>query len=109
AAEAVGRSIDIDHYGVTIPFRIGAPDDPAVTVARERLQARLKLAGDDPRRDILAVGDADDIAALFHRFIAGGVHKFVAVPIVNDSEDLLAQTELLATKILPQVEDRVPA
>ena len=109
AAAAAGRTIDIDHYGVTIPFRIGDPDDPAVSIARARLQARLKLAGDGPRRDILAVGDPDDIAQLFHRFVAAGVHKFVAVPIVNDSEDLLAQTGLLASRVLPQVEDRVLA
>ena len=71
--------------------------------------ARLKLSEDDPRAKILAVGDAGHIAGLFHRFIEAGVHKFVAVPIVGDSEDLMAQTRLLAEQVLPRVEDRVPA
>ena len=109
ATAAAGRHIDEDHYGVTVPIRIGSPDDPAVAAMRARLAARLKLIDGDPRGDLLAVGDPDDIAALFHRYVAAGVHKFVAVPIVNDAEDLLAQTELLATRILPMVEDRVPA
>lgn len=109
AAAEAGRTIDVDHYGVTVPIRIGSPDDPAVAVARERLQARLKLTEKDPRTDLLAVGDPDDIAELFHRYIAAGVHKFVAVPIVTGTDDLLAQTELLAAKVLPKVEDRVPA
>ncbi len=109
AAAQAGRRIDEDHYGVTVPIRIGSPDDPAVAAMRARLAARLKLIDGDPRGDLLAVGDPDDIAALFHRYVAAGVHKFVAVPIVNDAEDLLAQTELLATRILPMVEDRVPA
>jgi probable F420-dependent oxidoreductase len=109
AAAETGRTIDIDHYGVTVPFRIGDPDDPAVEHARARLRARLKLTERDERADLLAVGDPDDIAELFHRYIAAGVHKFVAVPIVNDADDLLAQTEALASKILPKVEDRVPA
>ena len=82
---------------------------PASYRVRARLAARLKLIDGDPRGDLLAVGDPDDIAALFHRYVAAGVHKFGAVPIVNDAEDLLAQTELLATRILPMVEDRVPA
>ena len=109
AAAQAGTRIDEDHYGVTVPIRIGSPDDPAVAAMRARLAARLKLIDGDPRGDLLAVGDPDDIAALFHRYVAAGVHKFVAVPIVNDAEDLLAQTELLATRILPMVEDRVPA
>jgi probable F420-dependent oxidoreductase len=109
AAAQVGRTIDIDHYGVTVPIRIGDPDDPAVETARARLRARLKLTDRDARADLLAVGDPDDIAEMFHRYIAAGVHKFVAVPIVNDTDDLMAQTEALAAKILPKVEDRVPA
>ncbi len=109
AAAQAGRTIDEDHYGVTVPVRIGSPDDPAVVGMRARLAARLKLIDGDPRADLLAVGDPDDIAALFHRYIAVGVHKFVAVPIVNDADELLEQTELLASKVLPKVEDRVSA
>jgi probable F420-dependent oxidoreductase len=109
AAVQAGRTIAEDHYGVTVPVRIGSPDDPAVVGMRARLAARLKLIDGDPRADLIAVGDPDDIAALFHRYVAAGVHKFVAVPIVNDAGDLLEQTELLASKVLPKVEDRVPA
>ena len=109
AAARAGRTIDQDHYGVTVLVRIGSPDDPAVSAMRARLAARLNEIDGAPRADLLAVGDADDLAALFHRHIAAGVHKFVAVPIVTDGADLLAQTELLAAHVLPRVEDRVPA
>lgn len=109
AAAQAGRTIDEDHYGVTVPVRIGSADDPAVVGMRARMAARMKLVDGNPRADLLAVGEPDDIIALFHRYIAAGVHKFVAVPIVNDADELLEQTALLASKVLPKVEDRLPA
>ncbi len=104
-----GRSIDVDHYGVTIPYRIGEPDDPAVLKARERLRARLKLAGDDASLDLIAAGDAASVAALFRRYVAAGIHKFVAVPMAENHAELIDQTRLLAAHVLPAVEDRAAA
>ncbi|MEJ7933324.1 LLM class flavin-dependent oxidoreductase [Sphingobium sp. AN558] len=98
-----GRSIDADHYGVTVPVRIGGAQDPAVTA---QLRARLKIADDIPDADLFATGSPEQVVALFRRFVEAGISKFVALPIAHDPADLLEQTRLVATEILPQVEQR---
>ncbi len=104
ALAGTGRTIDPDHYGITLPFRIGEPDDPSVVAASERFSKRMPAGEADRLRDSFAVGTADHIAGVLRRFIAQGIEKFVAMPIVEDSEDMIAQTRLLAEQIIPQVE-----
>jgi probable F420-dependent oxidoreductase len=106
ALQTAGRSIDADHYGVTLPLRIGAADDPAVLAARERLTARMPAEDRGDLADAFALGTPDDVAALFRRHVAAGMSKFVAAPIVDDAADLMQQMELLVRHVLPQVEDR---
>lgn len=103
ALPAAGRSIDADHYGVTVPLRIDATQDPALLT---QLRARLKIADDIADADLFATGGAEQVVTLFRRFVAAGISKFVALPIARDPADLLEQTRLLATEILPAVEDR---
>ena len=100
------RSIETDHYGVSLPLRIGKADDPTVVNARERLLNRLPASDRDRTHGCIAVGTPDDIVALFRRHIAAGISKFVALPIADGAEDLLQQTQLLVRHVLPQVEDR---
>lgn len=102
------RSIDADHYGVTIPFRIGAHDDPAVVAARDRLRARLRNVDAGAPPDLIAAGSPAQISALLRRYIAAGISKFVAVPMARDGADLLDQSRMLAEQILPEIEDRSP-
>lgn len=98
------RTIDADHYGATIPFRIGAESDPAVGAARDRLSKRLKGAEREGTTDGFAVGPADRIVAIMRRYIDQGVAKFVVLPIASDAADLMEQTRRLTQEITPQIE-----
>ncbi|MDB6061736.1 MAG: hypothetical protein JWM78_1839 [Verrucomicrobiaceae bacterium] len=99
-----GRSIDADHYGVSLPLRIGTAGDPAILAAQQQLRTRFKMTDDTPIADLFATGSAEQIIALLRRFIAAGISKFIMVPVAHDQADLLEQTRLLATEILPVIE-----
>ena len=72
AAADAGRSIDDDHYGVTIPVAFGEVPDQLLAFARERQPER------DPRP---LVPDGWDAAMrLVEQFVDVGVTKFVLRP-----------------------------
>lgn len=105
ALSGSGRTIDADHYGVSLPLRIGSESDPAVIAARERLLGRLP---EEQRASIeasFAIGPAEEIVELLRRYVAAGMSKFVALPIAADAADLIEQTKLLIRNIIPQIED----
>lgn len=106
ALAGTGRTIEPDHYGVSLPLRIGAADDPAVIAARARLQGRLPEAERREMADAFAVGPADEIVALLRRHVASGMSKFVVLPIADGAADLMGQTELLVRQVIPAIEDR---
>ncbi|MBW8754236.1 MAG: LLM class flavin-dependent oxidoreductase [Sphingomonadales bacterium] len=108
ALAETGRRIEPDHYGVSLPLRIGAPDDPAVLAARQRLSARLPEGERSAMAGAFAVGSADAVIAVLRRQVAAGMSKFVVLPIANDAADLMAQTRLLVQHVLPAIEDRTP-
>jgi alkanesulfonate monooxygenase SsuD/methylene tetrahydromethanopterin reductase-like flavin-dependent oxidoreductase (luciferase family) len=99
--EATGRRIDPDHYGVTLPYRFGAFDDPAV----QRLVAARAPAGADPRA-WLAVGDGAAIEARLRRYVEAGVSKFVMIPLARGERDLVLQTRRLVEEVIPAFEAR---
>lgn len=103
-----GRHIDPDHYGVTLPLRIGHEDDPAVLAARKRFGARMKPEEAEARLASFAVGSVEHVIGVLRAFIAQGIEKFVALPIADGPDDLLAQTRLLIEEILPAVEANPP-
>jgi probable F420-dependent oxidoreductase len=107
ALAETGRSIEPDHYGVTLPLRIGEAEDPAVLAARRRLEGYLPDGGDGAAADAFAIGRPEDIVALMQRHVASGMSKFVVLPIASDAADLMAQTELLAGHVRPAIEDGV--
>ena len=102
----IGRRIDPDHYGITMPLRIGHDDDPAVMAARERFTQRIAEPDRSAAMAGFAVGSPDHIITLIRAYIAQGVQKFVALPMAQDTDDLMAQTRLIVEKILPAVENR---
>ena len=106
ALAETGRTIEPDHYGVTLPFRIGAADDPAIVTARESLNARLPKADRIEGADAFAIGSPDQVVATLEVHVAAGMAKFVVVPIASGIADLIAQTELLVRHVLPVIEDR---
>lgn len=95
------RKIDPDHYGVIIPFRIGPADHPRVISYQRRMSARRTIDQDDY---LWAIGDAHSVADIFKRYIEAGISKFVAMPIIDDGDDLMSQTRKLAEEILPAIE-----
>jgi probable F420-dependent oxidoreductase len=106
ALAETGRTIEPDHYGATLPLRIGRADDPAVVAARERLLRRLPESERGTLDDAFAIGPPETVIALLERHVAAGMSKFVVLPVAGDAADLIAQTELLARHVLPAIEDR---
>jgi probable F420-dependent oxidoreductase len=105
ALAQAGRSIEADHYGVTLFLRIGAEGDPSLAQARDRLLERMKLFDRNTAADAFAVGTSDDVVRFIRQFVAQGMSKFVVAPMVQDGEDLLDQTQRLVRDVLPQIEN----
>lgn len=101
-----GRTIEPDHYGTSLPLRIGSPGDPAVQAARDRLMARMPVESRATLAESFAIGEPHEIVALLQGYVAAGIHKFVVLPMVADADDLMAQTELLVRTIIPEIENR---
>jgi hypothetical protein len=96
--------IEPDHFGVTLPLRIGPPDDPAVVAAREQLETRLPETERGELAGAFAVGPPSEVIAILKRHVAAGMSKFVVLPIAHDAPDLLDQTAMLTRHILPAIE-----
>lgn len=108
ALAETGRTIESDHYGVTLPLRIGAADDPAIVTARERLNARLPKEDRAEGAHAFALGSPDEVIATLKVHVAAGMAKFVVLPIASGFDDLIVQTQLLVRHVLPAIEDRLP-
>ena len=90
-AEAAGRVIDDDHFGISIPYsRVELSDDVVNATMRQC---------DAPRPDILPIG-ADEVVALLRRHIDAGLSKFVLRPMaLPDGWD--TELDWLAEHALP--------
>jgi probable F420-dependent oxidoreductase len=104
ALATTGRVIEPDHYGITLPMRIGDADDPAVAQARERLQTRLPPAAREAASAAFALGSTDAIIAILRDHVAAGMSKFVMLPLVSSAEELMEQTRLLVRHLVPAIE-----
>jgi probable F420-dependent oxidoreductase len=90
AASAVGRTIDDDHFGISIPYARGAVDDAAVAAVMRDSTAE--------RPEILPIG-AGEVVDLLRRHIDGGLTKFVLRPMtLADGWD--AELDWLAEHVL---------
>jgi len=106
ALQEAGRHIDEDHYGVVVPFRIGDPEDEAVARFRRAMSDRRREPDGATSPRTVAAGPSDAVAGVFRRYVEAGISKFVALPLAGGPQDLQAQTERLAEKILPRIESR---
>jgi alkanesulfonate monooxygenase SsuD/methylene tetrahydromethanopterin reductase-like flavin-dependent oxidoreductase (luciferase family) len=95
-----GRAIDPDHYGATLPFRFGSADDPLVQRFASRAAARS--AGAEGR---IVVGKPADLVARIQQYVAGGVSKFVLLPLAQGTQDVSEQTARAIGEVLPAVEN----
>ena len=103
---AAGRTIEPDHYGTSLPLRIGDVGDPAIDAVRDRLLARVPDADAAMLEQSFAVGPVARIVRLLQGYVDAGIHKFVVLPMITGIDDLMAQTELLVRTIIPEIENR---
>ncbi len=93
AAASVGRSIDGEHFGISIPYARSPLDDRTVAGVLGRAEAGVE------RADVLPVGSTE-IVALLRRHINAGLTKFVLRPMsLHDGWD--AELDFLAEHALP--------
>ncbi len=90
-AQEVGRNIDDDHFGISIPYsRYPLADEVVAATLRETTA---------PRQDILPIGEAE-VIELLHRHIDSGISKFVLRPMtLTDGWDV--ELDWLAEHALP--------
>jgi probable F420-dependent oxidoreductase len=96
----IGRAIDADHFGATVPFRFGDASDPLVQRFAERAAAR-HANGEDQ----IVAGKPADLVARLQRYVASGVSKFVLLPLAEGTRDLREQTARAIAEVLPAVEN----
>jgi probable F420-dependent oxidoreductase len=92
-AQAIGRSIDPEHFGATIPYRLGTGSEAADPSG---LAARLPS-------ELAVVGEPDALLERVRAHRAAGISKFVAVPLARGDADVLEQTRLLAEQVAREV------
>jgi probable F420-dependent oxidoreductase len=77
AADAAGREVDPEHFGMSIGYTRTAPDDAQLAAIAERTKGR-----DVDVRDVLPVGPAE-LRRVLEGFIERGFSKFVVRPSGN--------------------------
>jgi probable F420-dependent oxidoreductase len=93
AAKESGRQIPEDHYGASLPFRFGAPDDPEVSA--------FAGPGRSGPNDYLVIGEAEQICERIRAYREAGASKFVLIPVARGDHDLMEQTRRLIAEVLP--------
>jgi probable F420-dependent oxidoreductase len=101
-SQRLGRPIPEDHYGASIVFRIGKPDDEkgekealAAPTSDRVAQVRQRV------RSIQAIGDAGVVLERLQEFRAAGVTKFIAIPLARNAEEMSEQCRLLDREVIP--------
>jgi alkanesulfonate monooxygenase SsuD/methylene tetrahydromethanopterin reductase-like flavin-dependent oxidoreductase (luciferase family) len=86
-----GRSIDPDHYGATLPCRVGALE--------AGLGERYARAGAP-----LATGTPEAVVARARAYLVAGATKLVLIPLARGTAALRDQLERLAGEVIPALE-----
>ncbi len=95
--ERIGRRLDPEHFGATIPFHFGEPTG--------ELGARFaRAAGTDDPSEIVAIGDATTLVERVRAYLEAGASKFVMLPLARTEKQILEQTERLLEEVIPVVE-----
>jgi len=100
-ARALGRPIPEDHYGATLPFRLGDADHPAVA---RFLKLPRSVAGLPDPGSAVAVGGAAEVIERIASYVTAGVSKFVCLPLADGESDMADQLERLMAEVIPAVE-----
>jgi probable F420-dependent oxidoreductase len=99
---ALGRTIDDDHYGTSLAFRIGTMDDPVVS--QFPLVRRAGIGDEIDLRPLLAIGSVQQIIDRIEAYKAVGASKFVLLPIAMGDADVFDQTRRACEEILPAIQ-----
>ncbi|MFT4563969.1 MAG: putative F420-dependent oxidoreductase [Gammaproteobacteria bacterium] len=99
----VGRTIDDDHYGASIAFRIGSVDDDAV-VNSPFLQ-RTGIGSEIDLNPLFCIGDAAKLTQRLRDYVAAGASKFVLFPVTSGDTDTFEQTRRVIEEVKPLIED----
>ena len=99
----VGRTIDKDHYGASIAFRIGSVDDDAV-VNSPFLQ-RTGIGSEIDLNPLFCIGDAAKLTQRLRDYVAAGASKFVLFPVTSGDTDTFEQTRRVIEEVKPLIED----
>jgi len=97
------RTIDEDHYGASIAFRIGSPDDDPV-----RNSPFLRRAGVGNEIDLhplFCIGDTEHLIGRLREYVAAGASKFVLFPISSGDADTFEQTQRVIEEVKPVIEN----
>lgn len=103
-AARVGRRIDDDHFGTSLAYRIGSPEDDEV-----RHSPFVKRTGIGPGIDVnplFCIGSTADLVQRLRDYVAAGASKFVLFPLARGEPDMARQTRLVIEQVMPQIEDR---
>ena len=94
-ASELGRAVDREHFGISIPYCMSAPGEPALAALRQR-------RADRDLTDIVTVG-ADELRHLVNAHIGEGLSKFVVRPLTALSPQSQWREDLhwLADTVLP--------
>ena len=97
-AQRVGRSIDPDHYGATLAYRIGSTADAAFDRS-----AMIRGEGLDLSH-LVCTGSEQTLIDRLKEFVAVGVSKFVLFPIASGDADVFDQTRRVLDAVRPEIE-----
>lgn len=102
-SQALGRHIDDDHYGTSLAFRIGKPDDDAVI--HSPFVKRTGIGEDLDLNPLFCIGTAADVIARVREYVAVGASKFVLFPIAAGDKDTFDQTRRIIEEVKPVIEN----
>lgn len=97
-ALAAGREILADHYGATVPFRLGEASDPLV----ERFSHLASRSGSQP--GVVVAGDVTALIARIAAYRDAGASKFVLIPLARPGQDLMGQVDRVVAEVIPEVQ-----
>lgn len=103
-AVKVGRVIDADHFGASLGYRLGSPDDDAVKnspfVKRTGIGEKIDL------NPLFCIGNTDQMIERLKAYVDAGASKFVLFPIAAGEKDMTDQTRRVIEEVMPAIEGR---
>jgi probable F420-dependent oxidoreductase len=98
ASAASGRPVPAENYGADFAVHIGTGDDPAVQHSMRAVSAFTDL---DPR-ELIAVGDVEEIVRRIESFREVGARTFALRPLAATDVGVLEQTRRIVEEIVPR-------